>query len=253
MVSGVAQVQVYGSQKYAVHVQLDPRALAYRQLGIDEVEAARRKGQRQPAHRNALRPAPGIRRAGQRAAHQRRCLSAAGRGLSQWCAGTRRADRHCHRQRRERQARQLVQQHARHRAGHPAPAGHQHRRSGERIKASAADVPQADAGFGGPGHPLRPVGLDPRLGRRREVHPAADHRPGHHGDLPVPAQRLGHHHPQPGAAHVDRGHVRGDVPARLQHRQPVADGADAVGGLRRGRRHRHAGKHRSPHGDAARA
>jgi len=44
MVSGVAQVQVYGSQKYAVHVQLDPRALAYRQLGIDEVEAAVEKG-----------------------------------------------------------------------------------------------------------------------------------------------------------------------------------------------------------------
>jgi HAE1 family hydrophobic/amphiphilic exporter-1 len=44
MVSGVAQVQVYGSQKYAVHVQLDPRALAYRQLGIDEVESAVENG-----------------------------------------------------------------------------------------------------------------------------------------------------------------------------------------------------------------
>jgi HAE1 family hydrophobic/amphiphilic exporter-1 len=40
MVSGVAQVQVFGAQKYAVHVQLDPRALATRQIGIDEVEAA---------------------------------------------------------------------------------------------------------------------------------------------------------------------------------------------------------------------
>ena len=30
MVSGVAQVQVFGSQKYAVRVQLDPRALAAR-------------------------------------------------------------------------------------------------------------------------------------------------------------------------------------------------------------------------------
>jgi HAE1 family hydrophobic/amphiphilic exporter-1 len=44
MVSGVAQVQVYGSQKYAVHVQLDPRALAYRELGIDEVESAVENG-----------------------------------------------------------------------------------------------------------------------------------------------------------------------------------------------------------------
>ena len=44
MISGVAQVQVLGAQKYAVHVQLDPRALAYRQLGIDEVSAAVQNG-----------------------------------------------------------------------------------------------------------------------------------------------------------------------------------------------------------------
>src|SRR5258708_3607319 len=40
MVSGVAQVQVLGSQKYAVHAQLDPRQLASRQIGINEVEAS---------------------------------------------------------------------------------------------------------------------------------------------------------------------------------------------------------------------
>jgi len=40
MVSGVAQVQVYGSQKYAVRAQLNPRALASRGIGIDEVAAA---------------------------------------------------------------------------------------------------------------------------------------------------------------------------------------------------------------------
>ena len=39
-VSGVAQVLVYGSQKYAVRIQLDPRALAYRGIGIDEASAA---------------------------------------------------------------------------------------------------------------------------------------------------------------------------------------------------------------------
>jgi len=36
-VSGVAQVQVYGSQKYAVRIQLDPQALAARKIGIDQV------------------------------------------------------------------------------------------------------------------------------------------------------------------------------------------------------------------------
>jgi len=40
MISGVAQVQVYGSQKYAVRVQLSPQALANRKIGIDEVSAA---------------------------------------------------------------------------------------------------------------------------------------------------------------------------------------------------------------------
>jgi HAE1 family hydrophobic/amphiphilic exporter-1 len=39
-VSGVAQVQVYGSQKYAVRIHLDPRALASRGIGIDEVQTA---------------------------------------------------------------------------------------------------------------------------------------------------------------------------------------------------------------------
>ena len=40
MINGVAQVQVYGSQKYAVRVQLDPKALVSRKIGLDEVAAA---------------------------------------------------------------------------------------------------------------------------------------------------------------------------------------------------------------------
>jgi HAE1 family hydrophobic/amphiphilic exporter-1 len=40
MVKGVAQVQVFGAQKYAVRIQLDPRSLAARQIGIDEVTSA---------------------------------------------------------------------------------------------------------------------------------------------------------------------------------------------------------------------
>jgi hydrophobic/amphiphilic exporter-1 (mainly G- bacteria), HAE1 family len=40
MVSGVARVVVYGAQKYAVRVQLDPDALASRGIGVDEVQQA---------------------------------------------------------------------------------------------------------------------------------------------------------------------------------------------------------------------
>jgi len=43
-VSGVAQVQVLGAQKYAVRVQLDPNALASRGIGIDEAETAIAQG-----------------------------------------------------------------------------------------------------------------------------------------------------------------------------------------------------------------
>ncbi len=39
-IKGVAQVLVYGQQKYAVRVQLDPSAMAARGVGINEVEAA---------------------------------------------------------------------------------------------------------------------------------------------------------------------------------------------------------------------
>ena len=39
-IDGVAQVQIFGSQKFAVRVQIDPTALAARGIGIDEVQAA---------------------------------------------------------------------------------------------------------------------------------------------------------------------------------------------------------------------
>jgi HAE1 family hydrophobic/amphiphilic exporter-1 len=43
-VDGVAQVQVYGSMKYAVRIQLDPQQLAARSIGIDEVSRAVENG-----------------------------------------------------------------------------------------------------------------------------------------------------------------------------------------------------------------
>ena len=44
MLKDVAQVQVFGAQKYAARVQLNPLAMATRQIGIDEVVAAVQKG-----------------------------------------------------------------------------------------------------------------------------------------------------------------------------------------------------------------
>ena len=44
MVSGVAQVDVFGSQKYAVRIQVDPNKLAVRQIGIEDVVSAVQRG-----------------------------------------------------------------------------------------------------------------------------------------------------------------------------------------------------------------
>ena len=44
MVNGVAQVNVFGSQKFAVRIQLDPNLLAARQIGIDDVVNAVQRG-----------------------------------------------------------------------------------------------------------------------------------------------------------------------------------------------------------------
>ncbi|HKP48689.1 MAG TPA: efflux RND transporter permease subunit [Gemmatimonadales bacterium] len=43
-VDGVAQVQVFGSMKYAVRIQIDPQELASRNIGIDEVSTAVENG-----------------------------------------------------------------------------------------------------------------------------------------------------------------------------------------------------------------
>jgi HAE1 family hydrophobic/amphiphilic exporter-1 len=50
MIGGVAQVSVYGAKKYAVRVQLDPKALAGRDVGLEEVADAIDRSTRQPAH-----------------------------------------------------------------------------------------------------------------------------------------------------------------------------------------------------------
>jgi HAE1 family hydrophobic/amphiphilic exporter-1 len=44
MINGVAQVSVFGSQQYAVRVQVDPNKLAAYGIGIDEVESAVEQG-----------------------------------------------------------------------------------------------------------------------------------------------------------------------------------------------------------------
>jgi HAE1 family hydrophobic/amphiphilic exporter-1 len=44
MISGVAQVSVYGQKQYAVRVQLDPREVATRGIGLDQIKTAIQQG-----------------------------------------------------------------------------------------------------------------------------------------------------------------------------------------------------------------
>ena len=72
MVSGVAQVNVFGAAKYAVRVDVDPHKLAAHGIGIDEVANAHLEQQRQPADRHDLRRRQDVHRAGQRPADEGR-------------------------------------------------------------------------------------------------------------------------------------------------------------------------------------
>ena len=175
MVSGVAQVQVLGSQKYAVHAQLDPHALAARQIGINEVEAALQELERQRADRHDRRPAQGVHAAGDRPADERRrstrtMIVAYRNGapvrleqLGNVVDGV------------EDPRTGVVVLHggrraARHHARHPAPARHQHDRRRRRRQGAAAAVPRRAAGERPHGRALRPLGHDPRVVPRRAVH-----------------------------------------------------------------------------------
>ena len=90
----------------------------------------------------------------------------------------------------------------------------------------------------------RPHDDDPRVGARRPDHAADLDRPRHPGRLRLPAERPLDAHSERRRAGLAHRHVRRDVSAGLQPRQPVAHGADDRHRLRRGRRDR---RHREHH------
>jgi HAE1 family hydrophobic/amphiphilic exporter-1 len=102
MVKGVAQVQVYGSQKYAVRIQLDPQALATRQIGIDDVHTAVQNA-------NVNLPVGTLYGASERSVDPRLSLPSINRGLPQWLACASRRFGKSLRQRPKRSSRELVE------------------------------------------------------------------------------------------------------------------------------------------------
>ena len=139
MVSGVAQVNVFGAQKFAVRVDVDPTQLAARQIGIDQVAHGDQRRERQPADRHALRPEPQLRRAVERPADDR--PSSTGRSSSPTATAARCGSSEVANVydgvENPRNASWYNGTPAIYLA-HPAPARHQHRRSRRRDQGAAA-------------------------------------------------------------------------------------------------------------------
>ena len=187
-VSGVAQVQVFGPQKYAVRVQLDPRALASRGIGIDEVAQAVQgsnvnlptgtlygpmtsftiQANGQLTQASAYRPVIVAYRNGSPVR-----LSDIGRVVdgvendktAAWFNDA-----------------------ALHFPGDLQAARNQHGRRSRRGAPAPADVPEAASGRRLAARPLRPLGVDPQQRQRRALHPAPDALPRRPRHLPLPAQ-----------------------------------------------------------------
>ncbi len=214
--TGVAQVQVYGVAEVRGAGRSSTRgSWPPRGLGIDEVAQARARRQRQPA-----RPGRSTGRSSSLHHRGRRASSPTppptgplvvayrnGRPVRLERAG------HGHRQRRERQGRGLVQRRARRSSSRssasPAPTRSRWPTGSRRCcRSSSAQLPAG-------------VSTDDAASTARSRSASRSHdvkftllahpRPRRAGDLPVPAQPLGDDHPQPGAADVDRRHLRGDV------------------------------------------
>ena len=141
-ISGVGQVQIFGSQKYAVRVELDPNALAARGIGIDEIQTRDRGRQRQHAGRHASR-----------ATRQNLTIQANTQlrnadafrdiivAVAQRQAGAPRRRRDGHRLGREHRRPRAGMTASRARARRAAPARRQHRRRGRPGQGDAAEVP----------------------------------------------------------------------------------------------------------------
>ena len=227
-VSGVAQVQVFGPQKYAVRVQLDPRALASRGIGIDEASAAvqganvnlptgtlygpmtsftvQANGQLTDA--SAYRPVIVAYRNGSPVR-----LSDIGRVVD----GVEN-DKTAAWYNEERSISLAI-----------------YKQPGTNTVAVAGQVrrllPTFQKQLPAAAHaarPLRPLAVDPQQRRRRAFHAAADDVPRRPRHLPLPAQPLRDRDPVARSSLLDRRDLRGHVPARLQPRQPLAHGADPL-------------------------
>ena len=215
-INGVAQVQVYGSQQYAVRIQLDPeRSSRSRGIALTDVEQAIGDANVNLPDGHALRPRAArstVQASGQLV--RRAGLCADHRGLPQRRAGAPVAARTRVRQRR-RTTRSRRGTTARAASCSPCSAS----RAPTRSRSSIA-VKQILPTFQTAASAVRSSSsilydrsaVDPRVGARRQVH-ACSRRSRSWSRVIFVFLRsaAGDVHPEPGAAAVDHRHLRGDV------------------------------------------
>ncbi len=218
MVKGVAQVQVYGSQKYAVRIQLDPQALATRQIGIDDVHTAVQnanvnlpvgtlygehraftlQANGQLTHASLYRPLIVAYRNGSPVRLEdlgKVYDSVQNDRVANWWNDT-----------------DSVVLAIR------APARHQHRGSGGRGEAVASAISRHHSAVGADSDSLRRVRINSPFRGGCEIHAVPRHRSGNPGDFPVSQEPVGDRDSQLCAADVHHRHFRRDVSARLHGR-----------------------------------
>ena len=164
---GVAQVLVYGAQKFAVRVQVDPVAAAARNISLDDIRTVVAKansstpvGTLQGKHQTVTLLATG---AMEHAADYRDVVVAYRNGAPIKLNEVARVIDSVENDK----IASWFNDCARHRAGDPAPARRQHRRGGRHGAQQAAGDARADAARDPDAAAVRPLDLDPRGGQRR--------------------------------------------------------------------------------------
>ncbi len=135
----------------------------------------------------------------------------------------------------------------------PAPARRQRHRRRSTDQGAAARAAEEPARGPARHDAVRSHHRHSCVGPRRRVRAGARGRARRAGDLLLPPFGARDAGGGDGGADQPRRHLRGDVPARLQPRQPLADGADDRDGLRRRRRDRDDREYPAPHRGGHRA
>ena len=214
--TGVGLVSIGGGQKPAVRIQANPTALSSYGINMEDLRTALTQNSVNAAKGNF----DGLKQDFQIDANDQLVTSKDYRNVvgrfSQRRAGH--ADRRgeSHGRRRERGLSRVDEPDSRGYRQRPAPAGGKYHHGRQKHQGAPAAVGSHAAGGRQGERSDRSDDEHQRVGERRKVRVAADHRAGGHGHFPVLAQPARDHYSERRSAALAGGHLRGDVRPWLQ-------------------------------------